>query len=167
MSSPTVDEQLAELRSIREITSLKHRYLRACDAKDPETFRACFIRSGAVLDYGALGRYDDADPIVEIFRQVALRKEAGAYQVLDMHHAFHPEISLVDDTHAHGRWTLAFRQLNLAERTETVASMEYDDDYVIEDGQWKISRCLSIPLWSMTRPLEESVEVTQGWGLDG
>ncbi|MDJ0358902.1 nuclear transport factor 2 family protein [Rhodococcus sp. H29-C3] len=166
MSIPSIEQRMSALEKIEAIKSLKHRYLRACDAKDANMFRACFIERGAIMDYGRLGKYEDADPVVEIFRKVALRKESGSYVVLDMHHAFHPEIKLTDDDHAEGKWTLAFRQLDMTARTETVSSMEYEDKYVVEAGEWKISYCRAVPLWSMTRPLGESVEVVQGWGLD-
>src|SRR5690606_4719812 len=59
--------RIARLEAIEEIKALKHRYLRACDAKDPEAFRACFVSSGASIDYGALGAFDDADGIVKVF----------------------------------------------------------------------------------------------------
>jgi hypothetical protein len=163
--SKSVEQQLSELDAIESIKSLKHRYLRACDAKDAKTFRACFIAHGAIMDYGVLGKHEDADPVAEIFRTVALRKESDSYLILEMHHAFHPEITLLDETHAEGTWTLAFRRLDLSARTETVASMEYEDKYVVEDGEWKIAFCRSIPMWSMTRPLDDSTEITQGWGL--
>ncbi|AYJ48282.1 nuclear transport factor 2 family protein [Rhodococcus sp. P1Y] len=165
MTARSVEQRLNDIERIDAIKALKHRYLRACDAKDPVAFRACFIDRGAVMDYGELGKYEDADPIVEIFRNVALHKVAGAYVVLDMHHAFHSDITLTGAGEATGKWTLAFRQLDLSARTETVASMEYEDEYVVEDGTWKISSCRAIPLWSMRRPLGDGVEVVPGWGL--
>jgi hypothetical protein len=166
MTDRSTEQRIADIERIEAIKALKHRYLRACDAKDAETFRACFISRGAVMDYGVLGKYEDADPVVKIFRNVALRKENGHYVVLDMHHAFHPEITLIGECEAKGKWTLAFRQLDTVARTETVASMEYEDEYVVEDGEWKISSCRAIPMWSTTRPLDDSVDVKPGWGIE-
>ncbi|WP_137724861.1 nuclear transport factor 2 family protein [Prescottella subtropica] len=162
MTERTIEQRIADLERIEAIKNLKHRYLRACDAKDPETFRACFVDRGARIDYGPLGQFDDADPIAEIFRSIALQKVDGRHVILDMHHAFHPEITLHGDESASGKWTLAFRQVNLIDNTETVRSIEYVDEYVVENGAWKMSACASNVLWSMTRPLGEGTVVTEG-----
>lgn len=151
-------ERVAHLEAIK---ALKHRYWRACDAKDPTVFRACFIASGASIDYGALGAFDDADQIAEVFTQIALQQVDGRDVVLDMHHGMHPDITVLDSGSASGRWTLRFRQVNLVERTETVMSGEYDDDYVVEDGQWKMSKCHFRRSWAITRPLGDDCVVEQ------
>src|SRR5699024_8720833 len=69
-TTPTADDRIAALEARLDaleakeaIIALKHRYLRACDAKDAESFRSAFIDRGAVIDYGPLGRFDDADGI--------------------------------------------------------------------------------------------------------
>lgn len=151
---PDLERRVAALEAAEAIRALKHRYWRACDAKDPEAFRACFVAEGADVDFGPMGRFDDADGIAEVFRQVALARQAdGRPVVLDMHHGMHPDIDVLDATHATGRWTLRFRQLNLVDDTETVAAIEYDDDYVVEEGRWRIRRSHTRTLWSLTRPL--------------
>lgn len=149
----TVEERLAALEQIEAIKTLKHRYFRACDAKDPDTFRACFITRGADIDYGPLGAFADADQIAEVFARIALRTVDGKPVILDMHHGLHPEITLTGPGQATGRWTLKLRQVNMIERTEKVLTGEYDDGYVLEDGTWKIAKCHFRQLWSITRPL--------------
>jgi len=94
-------------------------------------FRRCFTKHGSSIDYGALG-VTDADGMVEVFRRIALQKDESGHRILDMHHGFHPDITLIGDTEATGRWTLQFRQVDLHARTETVLSGEYDDHYVLE-----------------------------------
>lgn len=173
---PDLAERIARLEAIEEIKALKHRYLRACDAKDPEGFRACFIASGASIDFGRLGRFDDADGIVKVFESIALRQVDGRNVILDMHHALHPDITVHgvslwgDDPpqppgfrsgRASGRWTLKFRQVNLLDDTETVSTGEYDDEYVIEDGRWKMSKCHFHRHWSITRPTGADVRIDQ------
>ena len=160
----SIEERLAALEQIEAIKGLKHRYLRACDAKDPDAFRACFISRGADIDYGPLGGFsgpDPADQLAAVFRRIALHTVDGTPAVLDMHHGLHPEITVLDAARASGRWTLKFRQLNMIERTEKLLTGEYDDDYVIEDGVWKMARCHFRQLWSMTRPL--GADVTVEW----
>ena len=159
MSQLSSSEQLAQIEAIK---SLKHRYWRACDAKDPQTFRACFIAKGASIDYGPMGVFDDADQIAEVFTQIALQQVDGRHVILDMHHGIHPEITVHDATSASGAWTLKFRQVNLVARTETVMSGEYDDAYVVEDGEWKMSKCHFKRSWAITRPIGDDVIVEQG-----
>lgn len=160
MDVDTIEQRLARLEAVQQIMALKHRYLRACDNKDPVGFRAAFIREGAVIDFGPMGSFPDADGIAAVYEQIALRKEDGAHTVLDMHHAVHPDIEVTGAETAQGRWSLRFRQIDLAASTETVAAMEYRDRYVVEDGEWKMSHSRSMPLWSLTRPLGEVVALT-------
>jgi hypothetical protein len=155
-------QRLDALEQIEEIKKLKHGYWRACDAKDPVRFRSSFIRSGASIDYGRLGSFDDAGPMADIFEKIALRKVDGRYAVLDMHHGLHPDIALTSETSAVGRWTLQFRQVDTVGRTEKLMTGEYDDKYVIEDGVWKMSQCHFTETWSITTPLSPDADITEG-----
>ncbi|QNG21630.1 nuclear transport factor 2 family protein [Rhodococcus triatomae] len=148
---------LDRLLAVEAIKALKYRYFRACDAKDPAVFRECFIDSGASIDYGALGAFDDADAIAEVFERIALHKVDGRHAILDMHHGIHPVIDVLSPTAATGSWTLAFRQVNLVEQTEKVLSGEYEDEYVVENGVWKMSQCHFTRTWEITRPLGDAV----------
>lgn len=151
---------LARLAAIESITALKHRYFRACDAKDPEGFRDCFVAVGSALDYGELGAMD-ADGMAAVFASIALQQVDGKHAILDMHHGVHPDITVRADGTASGRWTLRFRQVNLIERTETVATGEYADEYRLEDGRWKIATCAFHRLWAITRPLDDACRIAQ------
>ena len=160
-SRPGIAERIARLEAIEEIKALKHRYLRACDAKDPAAFRACFVASGASIDFGRLGRFDDADGIAAVFERIALQRVDGRNVILDMHHAMHPDITVHGEDRASGRWTLRFRQLNLLEATESVSTGEYDDTYRVEDGRWKIAKCHFHRYWTITRPIGADCRVEQ------
>lgn len=151
-----------EVRARQAIEQLKYRYWRACDAKDPEGFRSCFVASGGVLDFGPLGR-TDPDTMVGIFRQIALATATdGGPRILDMHHGFMPSISIGSPgpggppQRATGTWTLQFRQVDRESGTETVSTGEYSDVYVVEDGRWVMSECLFTPGWSVTRTLDDA-----------
>ncbi|WP_345343939.1 nuclear transport factor 2 family protein [Rhodococcus olei] len=150
------------IEQVEAIKALKHRYWRACDAKDPKEFRASFIRSGARIDYGALGAFDDVEPMAEIFTKVALHTVDGKHVIFDMHHGMHPEITVTGPGTATGRWTLRFRQVNLLDNTEKLMTGEYDDEYVLEDGEWKMSVCRFTETWAMTRPLPAETVITEG-----
>ncbi|ANH37309.1 Bile acid 7-alpha dehydratase [Nocardioides dokdonensis FR1436] len=160
--TPTLEQRIARLEAIEAIKVLKHRYLRACDHKDPEGFRAAFVARGAVVDYGPkIGRFEDADGVTEVYRRMALQRREGAYVVLDMHHGLHPDIEVLSGTEARGRWTLRFRQVTLADRMERVSTIEYDDRYVVEDGAWRISSCHVRTLWTLATPLAEGADITE------
>lgn len=158
-STRSLEQRIADIERIAAIKQLKYRYFRACDAKQPDAFRASFIDTGADIDYERMGKFDDADGIADVFRKFALARVDGHHVVLDMHHSIHPDISLLSDTSAIGRWTLRFRQINLVDRTEKLAAIEYDDAYLVENGQWKISKCHAHTLWSITRPLPDGAVV--------
>lgn len=160
--SPSLAERVARLEARQEIEELKYRYLRACDHKDPEEFRACFIREGADIDYGELGAFATVDDLVTLFTRIALARGSEGHVVLDMHHGLHPRITFQSPTEASGRWTLRFRQLDLAEETERVLCGEYDDRYVVEDGAWRLAKHHFRPLWSLTRPLPKGYSVDEG-----
>ncbi|BBY55101.1 nuclear transport factor 2 family protein [Mycobacterium koreense] len=151
-----IENRLDALEQIEAIKALKHRYFRACDAKDAATFRDCFCADGARLDYGALGTFDSADHLAAIFRRIAGHTVDGKPAVLDMHHGIHPDITVLAPDRAKGRWTLKFRQLNLIENTEKILTGDYDDEYVLEDGRWKIAASRFDALWSLTRPLTDT-----------
>ena len=161
-----------EARARQAIEQLKYRYWRACDAKNPEGFRSCFVAEGGVLDFGPLGR-TDPDTMVGIFRQIALATaEDGGPRILDMHHGFMPSITIEEPadrreagreanraggsgepSRATGTWTLQFRQVDRDKGTETLSTGEYSDVYVREDGRWVMAECLFTPGWSVTREL--------------
>lgn len=164
METRSLEARISALEAIEQIKALKYRYLRACDRKDPDAFRECFVAEGAFIDYGPrIGRFNDADGIAEVFRRLALRRVGGRYVIYDMHHAMHPVIELVGDGQATGAWTLRFRQVDLDERTERISAIEYDDRYEIENGQWRIRSCQVSVLWTLIQPLPEGFAIQENF----
>jgi hypothetical protein len=151
----------AALAAITAIQQLKHRYWRACDAKDPQGFRDAFVRSGAKVDYGALGSFDDVGPMVAIYEDVALRRHGDGYALLEMHHGFMPDITVLSETDAEGTWSLRYRCIDLVGRTDTTMVGVYDDRYTVEDGHWKMSASRFAISWTMTVPLVDDAVVAQ------
>lgn len=162
MSQEPTDDlaaRVAALEAVEEIKRVKYRYLRACDRKQPEAFRACFADQ-AVLDYGEkLGTFTGVEGIAQLFEAIALKKVEGRYVVLDMHHAVHPDIRLTSTDTAEGDWSLRFRQINLERSIETIGAIEYSDTYVRVDGAWLISRSEVRELWTRSSPLPEGSTV--------
>jgi hypothetical protein len=165
VSERELAERIANLERVQAITELKYRYWRACDGKDPESMRACFARSGAKIEYGPMGSYDDADPLVAVFAKIALRRlDDGRWAVLDMHHGLHPQITVHDATRASGQWTLHFRQIDVHRGTERLSTGEYQDEYVVEDGRWVIATTTYTPRWTLSRPLDGGTGATVSGG---
>lgn len=159
-----LEQRIARLEAIESIKTLKHRYLRACDAKRPDDFRNCFVAEGAVIDYGPrIGKFEDADGIADVFARLALQRVDDKLVIFDMHHAMHADIEVLSNDEAQGRWTLRFRQVNLAKRTEQVSAIEYADRYVVENGEWRISSCEVSVLWTLVQPLAEGFELTESF----
>ncbi|GGV35609.1 bile-acid 7-alpha-dehydratase [Actinomadura cremea] len=156
-AAATLEERVAALEAVEQIKALKYRYLRACDRKDADAFRDCFVAEGASMDYGPTGSFEDRDALTEVFRSVGLAMADGRYVVLDMHHAMHPVIELLGVGRAKGAWTLRFRQVDRVAGTEAVSAIEYDDRYEIEDGRWLIRSSHVTVLWRIARPLPEGV----------
>lgn len=155
------ERRLAALEAGQQIIELKHRYWRACDGKDPDGIRACFVPD-ATIDLGPLGTIDGVEGLITIYSAIALRRgDDGSYRVLDMHHGMHPEIELTSDVEARGRWSLRFRQLDLDARTERVGAIEYDDRYRWVDGAWRIAASRAHELWALVRPLPEDATITE------
>ena len=125
-----------ELLEIEKIKQLKARYLNACDRQDPEAVRDCFAEGEVVIDMSYFGHCRDRDEFVD-----GIFVPRGCHDhVLDMHHCANPEIELLNDDNARGTWSLNYRNINTKDRTLTLMSALYHDDYRRVDGQWKVSR---------------------------
>jgi amino acid adenylation domain-containing protein/non-ribosomal peptide synthase protein (TIGR01720 family) len=146
---------------IEQIRRLKHRYLRACDDKDIDALRSCFAAAAADIDYGALGRFDNAADFAAAFAAIALvEDDDGRFAIRETHHGVHPEIVLTSEYGATGAWTLQYRSVNLITMQQYVESGEYDDAYVRENGEWKILRSHYRTVWSLSGPLSQEDEVS-------
>ena len=131
-----LEEQLARLQAVEDIKALKARYLNACDRQDPEGVRDCFAEGEVIIDMSYFGHCRNRDEFVD-----GIFVPRGCHDhVLDMHHCTNPEIEILDCDNARGVWSLNYRNINTQERTVTLLSALYHDEYRRIDGQWKVSR---------------------------
>lgn len=132
--SNDIEARLQRLEDIEAIRALKARYLACCDAKDPEGFLACFIDGPMEIDYGPIGRFDNADDLVAIYTEIA----CNDYMV-EMHHASNPRIEVTGPDSARGYWSLCYQLINTQNMTLTQLGSTYDDEFQKTGGGWKIS----------------------------
>ena len=134
MSTETIERRLARLEAMEAIRALKARYLACCDRKDPAGMRACFADGPVPVDYGAVGRFDNADALVSLYTEIACHPH-----MVEMHHGMNPQIEVLDDTHARGSWSLHYFLINTQTKGVTQLAGYYEDEYRMSDGDWKIS----------------------------
>lgn len=130
--------RVARLEDIEAVRQLKARYLRACDLKQVEEVRNCFLPGPVRIEYQGFPLFTDRDAFVETYRQMAC--QGGVY---DLHHAANADIELTGADGARGLWSLDFRTILLATSTVTRLAVEYEDGYRRQDGRWWIAETKS------------------------
>ena len=138
-----LEQRIARLEALEAIRQLKHRYLNACDLKDIEAIRDCFATGPIRIDYEAVGVFEERDPFVALYQSLACHP-----RVRDNHHDANPEIELLSDDTARGRWSLCYFNLDAETGLTRRLGVMYDDEYRRMDGAWKIvatrSRILAV-----------------------
>ena len=140
MTSPlSLADRLLLLEDREAIRELKSRYLAACDAKDPAGMRSCFVDGPVHIDFGAIGTFDRADALVEVFKAIGCHPH-----MVEMHHGVNPVIDHTGPDRARGHWGLHYQLINTKENSLTQLGAYYDDEYVRVGGAWKIekTRCV-------------------------
>jgi len=130
-----LERRLQKLEDIEAIRQLKYRYLRACDRKQPDVVRDCFIPDGAFIDAANMGVHEGRDSFINIFTEIGCRDD-----VIDMHHGQNGVIDITGQNEAHASWDLFFHTIHLATRMAVQVAGYYEDDYVRRDGRWWISK---------------------------
>lgn len=134
-----LEARIAKLEAIEAIKALKHKYFNACDAKEADVVRACFL-DDATIDAGPMGRYESADAFIDLF------KKAGCHpHIIDMHHGANPEIDIVSDDRATAVWALYFHTMNTDAQTYRQMAGRYFDAYEFVGGAWKIASSRFVP----------------------
>lgn len=147
--------RLAALEDKEAIRALKARYLRACDLKQPDVVRDCFLPGEIVIDYQNFPKFTDRDAFVAIFE--AMGCQPGVY---DIHHATNWEIDLTGADRATGKWSLNFRTILTGPRQVVRLAVEYQDVYTRQDGRWWISESVSRVTSMLTEQVGEDGSVT-------
>jgi len=147
--------RLATLEDKEAIRLLKARYLRACDLKQVEAVRDCFLPTGVRIAYQNFPEFSDRDAFVAIYEQMAC--QGGVY---DLHHATNWEIDLTGPDEARGLWSLNFRTILTGPRQVVRLAVEYEDIYRRHDGRWWIAETVSRVTSMLTEQIGEDGSVT-------
>ncbi|MDB5986800.1 MAG: nuclear transport factor 2 family protein [Nevskia sp.] len=147
MDVSELERRLGVLEDVEAIRALKARYLASADAKDPAGMRACFVDGPARIDFGPVGTFDRADPLVEVFRQVGCHD-----YMVEMHHGVNPQIEITGADTAKGHWSLHYQLINTRDKTLTQLGAYYDDEYRRTAKGWKIAatKCVTTSLLVLT-----------------
>lgn len=148
-------ERMNRLEASLQIQALKARYLQACDNKDCDGFRACFVDGPVAIDYGPVGQFEDADALVAVFVQVACHPH-----MLEWHMASNPVIELLNEHQATGAWSMHYQLINSDDGTLTQLGGVYADEYRCVDGVWKISATTFTPKTQLVLKLDQSAVQT-------
>jgi hypothetical protein len=113
---------LERMAAIEDIKQLKGRYQRALDGHQWEVFASCLTEDFTVRD-DSMGRSTEGrDQVI-----ANIREALGKFS-LRKHYMILPEIEITSSTTAKGKWTL------------TDFEAWYEDEYVKENGEWKVRR---------------------------
>ena len=156
--SATIEDlaaRLAVLEDKEAIRRLKSRYLRACDLKQVEDVRDCFLPTGVRIDYQNFPLFTDRDAFVDVYASMACN--GGVY---DLHHATNWEIDLTGADEATGKWSLNFRTILTGPRHVVRLAVEYDDVYRRVEGEWRIVETVSRVTSQIVEQIGEDGSVT-------
>jgi len=155
MNSGTTEQRLQALEDAEAVRSLKARYLFCCDRKDPKGIRACFADGKVHIDYGAIGTFDSADALVDVYTQIACHEH-----MVELHHSSNPQIEVLDATHARGTWSLQYGLINTQAQSITQLAGYYEDEYLKQGGVWKISSTRFVATSTLALDYSEAVAKT-------
>lgn len=124
-----------QLLQIEAIKRLKYVYLRAVDTHDWQLLES-------TLSEDCVARYDEGKYSYDNRRELidGLRGHMDNPKVVTMHNGHHPEIDLISETEARGKWYLQDLVFNQEQNWMLFGTAIYTDHYRLEDGQWKICR---------------------------
>ena len=147
---------LDTLQSVEEIKALKHKYFRALDRELFEEVGSCFV-SDCLIDYGAAGVYEGVEGFVAMISDYAKTNTARG-----VHQGYNPEIA-VDGDSATGIWLCTYISVDTEKGVSYKQTGYYEDEYIRENGEWKIKVTKNTPQFSETAMVEnDNISLTLG-----
>jgi bile-acid 7alpha-dehydratase len=124
-----VEEECRRLKDIEAIKSLKCRYWHCVDESLWDDIAACFTEDTDI--FGA--KLEGKQLIARFFKRMT-----GKQYSITSHQGHNPEISLINDTQAIGRWQLDQFGIESSTGQAVKLGVVYHDEYWKERGSWKI-----------------------------
>lgn len=161
-----LEQRLLRLEAIDAIKTLKSRYFLACDTKNPEMMRQCFVDGKVHIDYGPVGQFSHRDELVALFTELGCHPH-----MLEMHHGHNPVIELAAGdilsndasqldlsghipSQATASWELFYQLINTAEKTLTQLAIIYSDKYLKLDDDWQIQSSVTKTISTMVMSID-------------
>jgi uncharacterized protein (TIGR02246 family) len=158
-------DALDELLAIEAIKRLKARYMRAVDTKDWDALAQTFAPDARSLYSGGKYAYEGRDAIVGF-----LRGALADTRVATMHHAHTPEIEITSETAARGTWYLEDVVINEVASTADLPGGTvlhgtgiYRDEYVKQDGEWRIALTGYERIFEYIQPCHPDARLRTRW----
>ena len=133
---------------IEQIKKMKHRYFRHLDCKQFDAMLALFA-DGASTSYDSGRNSYEGKPAIRAFFDKAMFNP----KLLHQHQGHHPEIELTSDTTATGVWYMDDTVHALEHNLKIRGNGIYWDEYVKQDGQWKIQHTGYERVWEYSEVL--------------
>ncbi|QIX26512.1 nuclear transport factor 2 family protein [Nocardioides sp. JQ2195] len=122
------------LKDIEAIKRVKHAYFRCLDTANWEELRELLhpqLQSKMVGGHYHL-EFDNRDDYLEMLANSFNSEFVG------QHTGHHPEIDILSETEATGKWYLADIAMSLRRQSTTVGTAIYTDKYLKTNGAWQI-----------------------------
>jgi hypothetical protein len=118
---------------VESILRLKYAYFRLLDTKQFRDLGRLFTADGTTAYEAGTLRQTGREAIVDF-----LISSLGDPGIVTFHSGHHPEIDVRDDGTASGIWYLEDRVIVPAFDLVLGGTALYEDEYVIDDGEWRI-----------------------------
>ena len=144
------------LEDIELIQQLKHRYFRSLDRADWDTMRTVLAEDATTAYIGTTYRHEieGCEKIIE-FLAGSMNANAVA-----CHIGHHPEIDVLSDTDADGKWYLTDMYIDFEDNTILHGSAIYQDRYRKIGGAWRIQHTGYTRIYEQVEPLHKKPNLT-------
>ncbi|MDQ1521367.1 MAG: hypothetical protein QOI55_2440 [Actinomycetota bacterium] len=158
----TTPEDLVEIEAIKRV---KYRYARCLDQKLWDDIAECFTADAIAAYSGGAYTFEGRDAIVDF-----LRRSMGSETFLSSHRMHHPEIDLTGPATATGIWALEDTVIETQWQISIRGAAFYTDEYVKQDGRWRIQHTANRRTFEELQPRAELVGLrltASWWATDG
>jgi hypothetical protein len=147
-----IEQRLQRLEDIEAIKSLKAKYFHACDQKQLDEIKSCFVAGEVFIDYAAIGTFNNADELLALFKDKACHPH-----IIDLHHGQNYQVEWLNENEASAVIDLYFYQINTEENTLAQLGGFYRDKFSKVNGKWKIAETIFTPTSTVVSVLNEGL----------